>query len=387
MQLKKLNIVVCGTKFGHMYLSALSSDDAPFKLVGIVAKGSSRSRHYAREYGVPLYTNVDDLPSDVDVACVIVRSAIAGGKGTDLSLKLMERGIHVLQEHPLHQGDVSKCLNQSKAKGVCYHINSYYANVEPITDFINYIRKARERQQILFVDAIASFQTAYSLIDILGKALGGFKPYGFTDSLKWHSSLAASNKNDVIPFQCIQGIISGIPITIKLQNYYDPAGFDNYFLVMHRICIGMPVGNLTLVNTHGPVVWSRTFFVPGYEQQGEEATPAERKAIFASCREPSAVSFSDMLAPGISDIAAKHWPKAIRLALNGLIEEIETGSAPFGQSGDYLLDLSDTWGKMMKKFGYPQAIHIPEPSAPFPDPLSYAKTMIDNARAGNDILT
>lgn len=383
MQLRKLNTVVCGTKFGHLYLSALAPDNAHLKLAGIVAKGSPRSQHYAREYDVPLYTNVDDLPAGIDIACVIVRSAIAGGDGTDLSLKLMRRGIHVLQEHPLHRGDVFKCLKQAKASGVCYHINSHYVNVEPIAGFIDYIQQAREHQQPLFVDAMASFQTAYSLIDVLGRALGGFKPYGFADPVEWNASLAALNNNDVIPFQCIEGIIGGIPITIKLQKFYDPASFDNYFLVMHRICIGMAVGNLTLVNTHGPVVWSRTFFVPGYEQQDEESAFKEGKAIFGSFNEPTAISFSDITAPSISDIAARNWPKAIRLALNRLREEIETGSVRFGQSEEYLLDLSDTWGQVMKKFGYPLAITIPEPQAPFPDPLTYGKAMIEKARADN----
>lgn len=374
--MRKLNVVVCGTKFGHMYLSALAPDNDRFKLVGIVAKGSTRSRDYAREYGVPLYRDVDDLPASVDIACVIVRSTIAGGEGTDLSLKLMARGIHVLQEHPLHRGDILRCLKAAESRGVCYHINSHYVNVEPIIGFIEYIQKLRKHQQPLFVDAIASFQTAYSMVDILGRALGGFKPCGFTEQVEWNDSLAEMNKNDVVPFQCIQGIMGGIPVTIKLQNYYDPDSFDNYFLAMHRICIGMPVGNLTLVNTHGPVVWSRTYFIPGYEQQRAESTLKEREAIFAACTEPTAISFSDTGSPSISEIIAQHWPKAIRLALHALVEEMETGRTPMGQSEDYLLDLSDTWIQIMRKFGSPTAIPIPEPPDPLPDPSTHWKMVI-----------
>lgn len=374
--MKKFRVVVCGTKYGWVYLSALISENTPFRLVGIIAKGSLRSQQFAKEFAVPLYRKVDELPPNVDIACVVVRSTIAGGEGTNLALQLMRRGIHVIQEHPVHHGDVLKCLKQARDSGVCYHLNSHYVNVEPITTFIDYIQKAREHMQPLFVDATASVQTAYSLIDILGRALSGFSPYGFTKPVEWESSLADLNKNDVIPFQCLQGIIRGVPITIKLQNYYDPANFDNYFLIMHRICIGMTSGNLTLVNTHGPVVWSQTFFVPGYEQQSAVTSFSDRKAVFAACTEPTAVPFTNIKAPSINDIAVKHWPSAIRLALSRLREEILTGLAHPGQSEQYLLDLSEVWVQIMRKFGPSQQVSIPKPSAPFPDPLLYKEKLM-----------
>lgn len=39
---------------------------------------------------------------DFDMACVVIRSTAVGGKGTEIAGALLEKGIHVIQEHPVH---------------------------------------------------------------------------------------------------------------------------------------------------------------------------------------------------------------------------------------------------------------------------------------------
>lgn len=73
-------IVVCGTLFGQVYLSAFKTAFEGGELAGILAQGSERSRQLAHAYGVPLYHHVDELPDDINMACVVIRSTIVGGK-------------------------------------------------------------------------------------------------------------------------------------------------------------------------------------------------------------------------------------------------------------------------------------------------------------------
>ncbi|MBK3558799.1 Gfo/Idh/MocA family oxidoreductase [Streptomyces sp. MBT56] len=111
---RPMRVVVCGTRFGQVYAAALTRAPERFRLVGILARGSARSAALAEEYGVPLYDAVEQLPDDVDAACVVVSTAVGGGRGAELAKELLERGIHVLQEHPVHPDELAECLRVAR---------------------------------------------------------------------------------------------------------------------------------------------------------------------------------------------------------------------------------------------------------------------------------
>lgn len=371
--MRKYKVIICGTWFGQVYLSAFLSGNPHFRLAGILARGSQRSHRYAREFGVPLYTNVNEIPPGIDVACVVIRSTIVGGEGTEIAKSLLNRGIHVIQEHPVHSKNIKVCLDLAKENNVCYHINTHHIHVKPITTFIDYLVKARQKQEIIFIEGTCSFQTVYSLVDIMGRALGGIRPYGVTKALAWEAALLEEYKNNsslgVIPFKCVQGIIKGVPFTLKIQPYYDPDDLDNNILIMHRLCIGMLNGNLTLVNTHGPVVWSQSFTIPKENQ--EEISFQKRRTAFIGQDTATAVLYSEDTAPSLPSVAKTQWPDAVRLALNRLREHMLTNRTPVGQSSEYLIDLSLMWSDLSRQLGKPEAIPIPKAVTPFPGPLSY----------------
>jgi thiazolinyl imide reductase len=358
--MKKYRVIVCGTQYGQVYLSAFLSGNPDFRLAGILANGSQRSKQYAKEFGVNLYTRVSEVPPDIHAACVVVRSTAAGGEGTKLAKEFLKRGIHVIQEHPVHPRDIENCLDLAQENNVYYHVNSHYIHVEPITTFIDYLEKAREKQKPLFIEATCSLQTTYSLLDIIGRALGGIQPYGFTRAIQWEPLLGQELKKHsplgIIPFKCLQGIIKGVPVTLKIQHYYDPEDFDNHLLIMHRVCIGMNNGNLSLVNTHGPVVWSESFSINNNHK--EENSFGKRKTAFIGCKTPTAELCSEHTAPSLADVAMKQWPDAVRRALNHLKENILTGLPPLEQSRQYLVDLGNIWINLMKQLGEAEKIAI-----------------------------
>lgn len=65
-------------------------------VVGILGKGGQHSLECSTKYNIPLYTSVSELPSGIDLACVIVRAGVMGGEGIQLSKELLQKGISVL---------------------------------------------------------------------------------------------------------------------------------------------------------------------------------------------------------------------------------------------------------------------------------------------------
>ena len=99
--MKRLNVIVCGSTFGEYYVRAIQKNTDKFNLTGLLAKGSARSHRLSEKYNIPLYSNIESLPKDTDVACVIIRSEGAGGQGTLICNKLIQRGIHVIEGYML----------------------------------------------------------------------------------------------------------------------------------------------------------------------------------------------------------------------------------------------------------------------------------------------
>lgn len=101
--MKRLKVLICGSTFAQFYMLALEMSSDIFEFCGILAEGSARSVKCAEKYNIPFYSDIDELPQDIDIACVVVRSGVLGGNGTELSCRLLERGINVIQEQPLHK--------------------------------------------------------------------------------------------------------------------------------------------------------------------------------------------------------------------------------------------------------------------------------------------
>lgn len=316
-------VVVCGTGFGRTYLAALRRPDVPLDLAGILARGSDRSKACAAHYGVPLYTEPGELPGDIDIACVVVDGALNGGRGGELSVELMARGIHVLQEHPLHHSELAACLRQARRSGVVYHLNSHYPHVPAIAAFIGAARRLLKAQPALLIDAMTSFTVLYPLTDIIGQVLGGIRPWSL----------------DVRPpagggLGCADGTIAGVPVSLRIQNEADPGSRDNGAHVLHRITLATQGGNLLLVNTQGPVLWNPRLHMP----------PDYRTAVTARhCAAghldlPGTVWVTEPPVPSCRAMLSDDWPQAVGQALAGLRQAIISGADPL-PGGQYHLGL------------------------------------------------
>ncbi|MYW01248.1 Gfo/Idh/MocA family oxidoreductase [Streptomyces sp. SID3343] len=344
-------VVVCGTNFGRFHVDAIRRRPHDYELAAIVAKGSAASRAYADRLGVPFHTDVDTLPDDIDLGCVAVGSAISGSVGTELAQALLRRGVHVLQEHPLHLAEFTQCLRVARASGVQYHVNTHYRHVEPVARFLAAARRLRQRQDPLFVDAATPVHLLHPLVDILGAALGAVRPWHIGDpapALPGH------------PFRSVHATIAGVPLTLRVHHQLDPADRDNHALLWHRVAIGTEGGVLTLADTHGPVLWhprlhadrdARHRFVLDGPDTGHLDLPTA-SAIGA----PSEGTFRDVF--------ATLWPDAIAHALDGL-RDAAAANADVLRSAQFDLTVCRIWSTIAERLGPPDIVRprAPEPLA------------------------
>ncbi|MFD0375939.1 Gfo/Idh/MocA family oxidoreductase [Streptomyces sp. NPDC127112] len=344
---RPLNVVVCGTRFGQVYLSALRRAPERYRLAGIVARGGARSAALAEEYGVPLYSSADRLPADVDVACVVVSSGVGGGQGAVLARQLMERGVHVLQEHPVHPAELADCLRTARATGTQYLLNTFYPHVEPVRRFVAAARRLVELRTPVFVDAMCAVQVSFDLLDILGEVFGGVRPWSLTPPAP------AGGR----PLTAVDAVVAGVPLTLRVENRMEP-GDDSTSLFLHRITIGTDAGNLTLVNTHGPVVWSP---VPG--------TAPDAVGRFVPGPGTSAEVLGPAGAPSWKEVLEEVWPDGVLHALDELAGRIAQGADPLSAAQRHLT-VAQAWQELTAALGFPQE------AAPAPGPAVTAADLL-----------
>ncbi|MET7814160.1 Gfo/Idh/MocA family oxidoreductase [Streptomyces sp. NPDC005395] len=344
-----LRVLVCGTNFGRFYAEAVRRRPG-YTLAGILSRGSAASRAYAESLGVPFHTDVGDLPDGIDAACVAVSSSISGGRGTELARALMDRGIHVLQEHPVHLTELTGNLTHARRRGVQYRLNTHYPHVAPVRAFVDAARRLVARQRPLFVDAATPVHLMHPLVDILGRATGTLRPWRFADPAPLPAGIGPQ------PFRSLHGVFAGVPLTLRVHHQLDPSDRDNHALHWHRISLGTEGGVLTLADTHGPVLWSprlhigrdadRRFVLDG---AGTGRLGLGTTAVIGNTGTFRTV-FSDL------------WPEAIGTALDGLREAVAEGGDAL-RAGQYELAVCRIWTDLAARLGPPEIVR---PATPRP---------------------
>lgn len=337
---KKLRTVVCGSRFGQFYLQALQALSDQFELVGLVAKGSARSQACATRYGIPLYTEVAQLPSNIDLACVVLRSGVMGGKGTELACQLLARGIHVIQEHPVHHQDLATCFRTARQYGVQFRVGNLYVHLPAVRRFIACARVLLEQQQALYLDAACASQVSLPLMHIWLECLPSIRP--------WHITHVSKDEG---PFQVVTGSLGQIPITLRIHHEVDPQDPDNHLHLLHRMTIGVAGGSLSLLDTHGPVIWQPRLHVPDVADIADQLgtrSPAHLRADSTSILGP-ATTWS------YKDILCQQWPYAIGRDLLAL-QELIVGNRPAAMvdtKAQQELLCARQWQQLTQLLGYP----------------------------------
>lgn len=351
---RPLRVVVAGTAFGRVYMDAVRSDPEGFCLSGVLAKGGDYSRRLAERSGVPLHTDVAELPEDTDVLCVVVRSGATGGPGSDIARAALRRGMHVLQEHPVHAQELAGNLRAARDGGAAYAVGTLYPDLAPVRAFLAAAEVLRARGPLRFIDAACNSQVAYPLLDILGRAAGALRPWAFHAQPVPDASLAGP-ADGAQPFRTLHAVAGGTPVTLRVQNEVHPEDPDNHSHLLHRIALGTDAGVLSLADTHGPVLWNPRLHAP------RDATG--RLILTGPGTERLAAPPTVPLHPAADSyhqVFARLWPRAVLAALHRLRE---AAADPLRRpaAGQWALSVSRCWADLTAQLGMPELITPPEP--------------------------
>ncbi|MHA6630319.1 Gfo/Idh/MocA family oxidoreductase [Pseudonocardia sichuanensis] len=343
-------IVVAGTNFGRVHARGVRSAPAEFTLAGILSRGSDRSAREAAALRVPHLTCADEVPDDVDAVCVAVGSAVSGGRGTELACALLERGIAVLAEHPMHPDELTQCLRTARRHRTGFRLTTHYPHVRPVRTFLDAASRLRARQAPLFVDAATPVHVLQPFLDVLGRALGGVRPWAFGDPAPDDPELTALTGRDA-PLRTVAAVVAGVPVTLRVHNELHPGDRDNHALLWHRIAIGTEGGVLTLADTHGPVLWSPRF---------HSTRDADHRLVLdgPGLAHPS----TSVAAPAgtLAEAVATLWPDAVVHALRGLRTAVEQGVDPL-RDGQRDLTVARMWTDLVTRLGPPRSIRPAPP--------------------------
>ncbi|ORT53489.1 Gfo/Idh/MocA family oxidoreductase [Frankia sp. KB5] len=355
---RPLRVVVCGTNFGRLYAEAVRALPEEFTLAGVLSRGSAYSRAYADRLGVTHLDAVENLPDDVDLAVVAVGSTVSGGAGSELAGALLRRGVHVLQEHPVHPTELLAQTRLARTAGAQYQVNTHYHQVEPVRRFLAAAARLRAAEPVRFVDAATSVHVLLPLLDILARALGGVRPWSLepTDG----AAVPGSTPPDAggRGLRALAGQLGGAAVHLRVHNELDPHDRDNQALLWHRVALGTNAGVLTLADTHGPVLWN-----PRLHGRRD----ADRRLVLDS---PAADSDyldqpSTATLPGTEplrqrDVVGGLWPRAIRRALRAFAARIDAGADPL-PAAQFDLSVARIWTHVTGRLGPPDAVRASEP--------------------------
>ncbi len=339
--MNRKRILVCGTGFGKIYLKTIIESEQ-YELAGILGRGSARTRSLAESLGVPVYTELVEIGTQVDAACVIIPNAAGGGNGSEIAEKLLIKGIPTLLEHPAHDKEIIRCLRA--AKGVPFMLNPFYRYIEPVRDFLKTATIIGQSSKLLCASLECAIHVLYDGLDILGCALGDLSTWklGKVTEIPISSLAGGGNK-------CVGAVIGSIPVMLTVNTNVDKNDPDHPLHLYHRIELTFSTGRLCLVNTHGPIVWMPFLHMPRDEYGTMNIDGGDVAGL------PSSLNIGQTTAPSMSKTFNEIWPGAVLKALESLFEQ---NKAKKLQMAQYQINVSRLWSEISRKLGYMNFVQI-----------------------------
>lgn|GEM_PF-368057 len=335
------DVLLCGTNFGRFHAAAVA-EHPRLRLTHVLARGSAQSRRLAEEHGATLVTRADEVPDGVGLACVAVGSGIQGGPGTELAMALLERGIAVLQEHPVHPDELTRLVRAARAHGTVHRVNLHYRNVAAVREFVAAAGRVRAEQPVRYVDVACPVHLLLPVIDVIARAVGALRPH------------AVGEAEASAPLTALRLTIGGAPVWMRVQNQLSPAERDSHALLWPRISLGFDGGTLTLADLHGPVQWAPRLHLPpsGIDRfrGGTGTDPGSPTMVTLPGTEPGP----------FSEVFARRWPEAIRIALDEVLDDLDRGRDALKAAAP-ALSVTRLWREVAEALGPPEPI---DPAAP-----------------------
>lgn len=243
-------------------------------------------------------------------------------------LRLLERGIHVLCEHPYPADFVACALEAAGASGSLFHVNGHWAGLPASRAFIEHCGTRFGSARPCYLELTVADRFLYAAIDILRQALQRLEPVEIR----------------LVPrggrFLLLHGALSGVSATLSIQSSRRLDGScveegSSEYLTCYRVAIGFPDGTLSLLSPCGPVVWSVNENTLTDRDRPLWSTPHGSRETAAS-------------------IAEQRIAANLR-AIEALAGHAEGGEAPATQGPEHLLEVSRVWETIGRSLPEPRA--------------------------------
>jgi len=306
-----MRVLVCGSNYARVYITALAREPRKYQLAGILAQGSDRSQQVAALNGVPLYSSTEELPDNIGLACAAMSSA-----AWPTVLQLIRRGIHVLCEHPYPAGKLKKALALAQEHRSQFHVNGHFANLPAPKAFIQDCRRTSSLASPEFVEVMATERSLYGALDILASAVGRMPP------------LRVRVLSRRAKFVLLEGTLGKIPVRVSVQvsgtnGTGRLADGSPAYLLDQRLTVAFPAGLLTLLSMAGPLVWNNT---PAQVQ-------SEKPLWIAVCGQETQT---------VAQLLEQRIQANVE-ALNSIRKSIQGHGTPETQQPQHILEVSRAW--------------------------------------------
>jgi thiazolinyl reductase component of yersiniabactin synthetase len=363
---KNRRVLIVGAKFGEVYLNAFLTPLAGLDLAGLLARGSQRAHQLAHDFGIPLYTSLEHLPNDIDIACVVVRSSVAQGEGSQLAADLLRRGIHVVQEHPLHSDDMTRLQALARVGGLVYWVNSFYPHVPAGRCWIERASRVRtllDGQAPCSAHLTTSRQLLYSTLDLLLQACGVTEG----DEVRVENLEGGDDHFGLLAL----GLPGGCRAVLRLQAYLDTSDPDMFSLVMHQTSLVWPSGYLTLEASYGPVLWTGVLHDSQHNRQDRTLyRHADTNGCYA---QPTSRVLHDAPATW-RDAFEIDGAAGVAHVLRALCQVLDGASVPVGFNPAHQLALARLWLTVLRVAPPVVTRHLPPPKPVARDALEDARS-------------
>ena len=307
-----MKVLVCGTNYGATYIRALARQPQNLNLAAILSTGSQRSLEYAAQLQVAHFTQIEQIPHGaVDIACI----AVAGEAGQQLAIQCLNRGIHVLCEHPVGEEFVRYALDLAAQNGCLFHVNAHFADLGAPQSFYQAISVASQQAPCMHFDLNVNLRTLYSGLDLLGRALGTLSNIELVPRTQQVKGRGL--------FETLQLMGPEFSVSLLCQNFASEQDDGSATLLNHRVSATFPHGNLLLCETAGPVYW---FPSP-------VSMPAEKWQSYLPVQVEPTDQYKLMDQRDSANISA----------LNKLLARITEPNAIIEQQPEYLIGLARLW--------------------------------------------
>ena len=254
----------------------------------------------------------------------------------------VEKGINVIQEHPIDIDDYIMCIKIAQKNCCMYRLNTFYPHLSNVKQFIFLAGKLRKKNDVQYINAECSVHVLFPLIDILGRAIGGLRPWKF-------ERVEETYKNS--PFCIIYGSIYNIPICINVQNQMDPSDPENSVLLFHKISLYTECGNLTMIGTNSDIMWEpriRKYIAADGGFHLEADDEYLDLPVYEEMHNDEGKCFREMF----SDT----WPDSIKLFLEDFYRDFYLGKK-MDSNAQFLISVCQAWKDLGNSIGSANIIH------------------------------